>query len=67
MVVADPDEALRQRLADWFWGWWPFSMRGFHIGRTRLTIWKEQSDVGEWWTWHLTLHRYGLPQRKAVR
>jgi hypothetical protein len=50
-------------MIDWFWDHWPISRRGFHIGRTRLLVWKEQSEAGEWWTWHVTLHRYGMKPR----
>jgi hypothetical protein len=37
------------------------SRSGVHIGKVRLLWWVERATFtpGEWWTVHITLHRYG--------
>ena len=36
------------------------SRSGVHIGNMRLLWWVDRSTIGEWWTIHVTLHRYGI-------
>ena len=55
-----------ESVTDWFWQWWPIHRGGVYVGRTRLQWWRERSAVGEWWTIHVTLHRYGMAAKGSA-